>query len=474
MRRFLAVVLVLVLAAPALRADVVTLMSGESIEGLIRTEGADFVVIEVFADGTSTLRRIAQGDISSVAKKPYTPPAAKGATKTTKAPPAKDAAAPKTAAPAGKSAAGATKTKDAPKSGKTVAPAKGPTYFVIPLKGEVGKQVSSQPIKDAIAAGLQDENTILILEIDSPGGLITECEKIIDLMAEQKGRRTMALIKNAYSAAAIIALTCDEIYMLDGASIGAATAVTIEKPSKSSGSSAPRMVEAPEKIQSVWRATCRRAAEIGDHNPLFAEAMVDPDMQLKLVEKDGKKTVEQCAEAMPEDIASGKIVSARGRLLTLTAKEAVACGLAANTASQRADLETVAPGVVGWKPLSNRGEKLMAGFAEKLESVTKNYEKLADDMGKEWQGAIADDPTTKTYYVDKSNKFTADSRKSWQANSVNCYNHLVKCENLLERLALIGKDYPFLQKDAEFAEKFAAKIKDLREKIKREASRRGV
>ncbi len=119
---------------------------------------------------------------------------------------------------------------------------------MIPLCGEVGKEIAPRQIKKAFSSGLQSSQTVLVFEIDSPGGLVSECEKIINLVAEQKDRRSIAFVKNAYSAAAIIALTCDEIYMADGASIGAATAISIEPGSPSKGSAA-RVVEAPEKIK---------------------------------------------------------------------------------------------------------------------------------------------------------------------------------------------------------------------------------
>ena len=141
-----------------------------------------------------------------------------------------------------------------------------PTFFVVPLHGEVGVEIAAKPMAQAFKTGLLDPKTVLILDIDSPGGSVAECEKIIDLLAKETERRTIASVRQGYSAAAIIALLCDEIYMEKNASIGAATAI-ITKEGKTTA--------VDEKMQSVWRSTCRRAAEIGGHNPLFAEAMVD-------------------------------------------------------------------------------------------------------------------------------------------------------------------------------------------------------
>ncbi len=444
---------VLCLPAPALFGDIVKFTDGKSVEGLIRSEGTDFVVIEVYAGGTSTLMRIDLSRVDSIIRQPYSPPKAKA-----RKPKPPEGAAP--AAPPGK--ASADEAGAAPKT---------PRYFVIPLHGEVGKDIAARQVMQAMEAGLLSGGTILVLEIDSPGGLISESQAIIDLLAEHKDRRSIAFVKSAYSAAAVIALTCDEIYLADGASIGAATAVMIER---SQAQSKARMVVAPEKVQSVWRAACRHAAEIGGHDPLFAEAMVDPDVQLRTVRKDGTTTIEQVMELAPEDFSEGRVVSAKGKLLTLTAKEAVAFGLAAGIAAQRTDLEKIAPGVAGWRPVSDRGEKLMAGYRTAAKDADKRLEKLIKDLNREFQKAVEDDPSTKTYYVDEHKRFTPASRREWQAHCVNCYNHLLACERLLDRITLVGQDFPFLQGEAEAAQEVKGRIRDLREKIKREASRRGV
>src|SRR6185503_14629842 len=104
---------------------------------------------------------------------------------------------------------------------------KGPSYFVIPFKGEIGKTLVAAKVKEAMAAGLKDPQTVLVLDFDSPGGLIRECEAILELLAQQKERRSIAVIKNAYSAAAILALSCDEIFMLENSSIGCAQAIVL-------------------------------------------------------------------------------------------------------------------------------------------------------------------------------------------------------------------------------------------------------
>src|SRR2546422_561999 len=122
-------------------------------------------------------------------------------------------------------------TPQSPKHKASVQPSEEvPSYFLIPFQGTVGRELIAQKVKEAMAAGLKNSRTVLVLEFDSPGGLISECEAILALLAEQKERRSIAFIKNAYSAAAILALACDEIYMLENSSIGSAQAILISNP----------------------------------------------------------------------------------------------------------------------------------------------------------------------------------------------------------------------------------------------------
>jgi len=63
------------------------------------------------------------------------------------------------------------------------------------------------------------------------------------------------------------------------------------------------------------------------HNPLLAEAIVDAEMQLFVVETDGRKSVTE------QDGDAATVITPKGKLLTVTDKEALACGLSAGTVS---------------------------------------------------------------------------------------------------------------------------------------------
>jgi len=98
-------------------------------------------------------------------------------------------------------------------------------------------------------------------------------------------------------------------------------------------------------LQSIWRAVCRKAAEHGGHPTLLAEAMVDPAFALTMREEQGKLVFERDGQ--------GKVIKASGRILTLTAREAVDCRLAERLAP---DLKTVGQhlGMPEWQQVGGR------------------------------------------------------------------------------------------------------------------------
>ena len=121
-----------------------------------------------------------------------------------------------------------------------------------------------------------------------------------------------------------------------------------------------QLVELPpdlaEKMQSAWRAVCRKAADHGEHSSLLAEGMVDKDFGIVMKKDKGRVILERVdqASAMPK----GEVIKPQGRILTLTAKEAVACELAKALVPDAAGLanslgmkqEGIAAGAAGEQP----------------------------------------------------------------------------------------------------------------------------
>jgi len=165
---------------------------------------------------------------------------------------------------------------DAPKSGggnadagkkdgaRTASPtAAMPRIFVLPMEGMVGTGMRHDEI-EAVAkeADKYGPGQIIVLLINSGGGLVIEGDKIHETMKEVKKRhRVVAWIKMAISAAAFTALHCDEIYFMRVGALGSITMF--------SGTTAisGRELEA-------WLTKVGEASEIGGRAAIVGQAMV--------------------------------------------------------------------------------------------------------------------------------------------------------------------------------------------------------
>jgi len=208
--------------------------------------------------------------------------------------------------------------------------------FVIPIKGNIEPGLAAF-IRSETRKALADGADFLIFEIDTFGGRVDTALQISAFIGSVKGVKTIAWIRGgpesmgvSWSAGALIALSCSSIYMANGTSIGAAAPVTIGVDGKSES--------AGEKSISAVRSQMAAIAEKNGHPVAIAYAMVDADVELWEIELAGKTGVASAAEAerlekeRPTDFRRIQLVSAKGKLLSLTAGESVRYGLAAGTA----------------------------------------------------------------------------------------------------------------------------------------------
>jgi membrane-bound serine protease (ClpP class) len=111
--------------------------------------------------------------------------------------------------------------------------------------------------------------TAVILEINTPGGRLDAALQMRQALLDSPVRTIAFVDREAFSAGALIAIAAKEIYMADGAVIGAATPVT------GAGETAS------PKVMSAVRATFKATAEARGRNGAIAEAMVDPAVAIE-------------------------------------------------------------------------------------------------------------------------------------------------------------------------------------------------
>jgi hypothetical protein len=145
----------------------------------------------------------------------------------------------------------------------------GTVILRLPLTGMVGLEFRHQEIEKvaAYADKLKKEqgiDPIIVLEIESGGGMMSEMYAIHDTLMEVKKRhRVVAWIKEAISAAAATAFHCDEIYFRTDGSLGAMT-----------GFNSGTGISLKDEELARWLRDAAAWAEAGGRPGLIARAMI--------------------------------------------------------------------------------------------------------------------------------------------------------------------------------------------------------
>jgi membrane-bound serine protease (ClpP class) len=216
------------------------------------------------------------------------------------------------------------------------------SVFVIPIQGDIEPSTAvfvQRRIKAALESGASD----IIFTIDTFGGRVDSALRIAAAIGAIREARTVAFVGAgsdgmgvSWSAGALIALSCAEIYMAPGTSIGAAAPVVATPEGTMEG--------AGEKTVSAVRSQMAALAEKNGHPAGIALAMVDADVELVEVLLDGATLALTVDDALAlerergDEARRGRTLSAKGKLLSLTAGEAERYGLSEGTVGDLAAL----------------------------------------------------------------------------------------------------------------------------------------
>jgi ATP-dependent protease ClpP protease subunit len=276
------------------------------------------------------------------------------------------------------------KTTTAPAVLPVKKPSGKPTYYLIPLHGEVGATVVADILEKSLKDAVERKSSVVVLDIDSPGGDIEETQKILKVLHKyNKQLRIVALTDKDLSAAAIITLSLKEIYTKSTSTIGAATAYQITR--------ANLAAPLAEKMMSAWRAVARNSAEEGGHEPLLAEAMIDSDLALYMEMADGRPII-----STERGGRHDTVLCQRGKILTLTSHEAVTCGLAKALADDCDELGTVLE-MPGWTECKGMGTALADYQANQVKLLTDQIQEIGHQFDTDIKEAAAVDPSAGTY-----------------------------------------------------------------------------
>lgn len=174
--------------------------------------------------------------------------------------------------------------------------------WILPIDTEI-TPATAQFVASRVERANEVRPLALLLRIDTPGGRVDSMQRIVDSLMNDARVPVLAVVENAFSAGALIAMAAEQLAMLPGASIGAALPVTV-------GPGGTNAVD--EKYNSALRGQFRSVAQARGRNAQVAEAMVDPSVEIPGL-------------------------AAAGELVTLSASEAVEHGIADVSASSLPD-----------------------------------------------------------------------------------------------------------------------------------------
>jgi membrane-bound serine protease (ClpP class) len=169
--------------------------------------------------------------------------------------------------------------------------------MIMEIKAEIDPRMTRY-VMLALDHARSIEADIVIVEMDSYGGVLTDAKEITQMIMDYKKPIWVFINSDAASAGALISIACDSIYMSPGASIGAATVVN-----GTDGS------EAPDKYQSYMRSIMRSTAEENGRDPRVAEAMVDERTVIDSVTQAGKVLTLTTTEALKLNYCEAKVSS---------------------------------------------------------------------------------------------------------------------------------------------------------------------
>ena len=143
--------------------------------------------------------------------------------------------------------------------GAAAAPAGG-EVVVIPIH-EIVDEGMAHLVARAVADAKDRHARAIVLEINTPGGLVDAGKEISDTLRESGGIPVDAYVRRGLSAGALISLSAPRIVMQQGGSIGAAEPIPHDP-----------------KFISAFRAEFESLARLYHRNPHLAAAMVDPSV----------------------------------------------------------------------------------------------------------------------------------------------------------------------------------------------------
>jgi membrane-bound serine protease (ClpP class) len=167
------------------------------------------------------------------------------------------------------------------------------TVWLIPIETEISS-ATAQFVRSRIDRANRERPLALLFVIDTPGGAVPAMQRIVDDVLNRAEVPTMAVVRNAFSAGALIAMATEQLAMLPGSAIGAALPIQVTPTG---------IAPVDEKFTSAFRGEFRAVAEARGRDPRIAEAMVDERIEIPGLSTSNELLTLTASQAVEYDIA---------------------------------------------------------------------------------------------------------------------------------------------------------------------------
>ena len=218
----------------------------------------------------------------------------------------------------------------------------------------VGPYINAASLRASLAKlPTNDPVDVIVLRVNSMGGLLAEVPRLSDLIEERKETsRVVVWVDRALSAAALASLSSATIVMTPEGNIGSAVTF-VRRQGKAEALTGADL----EKALAVGAAIAAR----GKHEPLLVKAMQTPVPVSCDLGAAGPVNFR-------EDETGTEIVNKEGEILTLTAQQAVRWGLSDGTADTKESLMALL-GYAKWTDVGAEADADQARYRSEVQQA---------------------------------------------------------------------------------------------------------
>jgi len=274
-------------------------------------------------------------------------------------------------------------------------------YVLVSLDGEIGEEWTGDFVRFVLDRAESNDAEAVILHITSPGGYLEGLERVFEELDEDRDVEVVAYVDDeCFSAAAILAMSCDKFFVGPRATFGAAVIWEREGDSRDA-------VDA--KLAGAQVATWRSRVQDQGRPGVLVDAMALQESELWA---DKSTTPWTLYASRPGRGSSAEQLDDSRRVLSLTADEAVAMaaadGFARNVKELVDTLDLEEPTRVAWDAASHvrRHQSLVERTLEETWRVIHAHEELVANFGEGF-----DERTTRIDVVREVRKVRAQLKR---------------------------------------------------------------